>query len=193
MAPRSRPYRQRKRAEQHEKTRRRITEAIVDLHRTVGPAKTTVTDIAERAGVTRMTVYNHFPEEADLIEACSAHWVAANPFPDPAAWAAIADPPARLRTALADLYAWYRRTAPMMGNVLRDAPLVPALDAVLGASWEPYLDGVVGALARGWSRRKELRAALRLAVDFATWRTLTQAGGKDAAAAALMARMVACA
>jgi AcrR family transcriptional regulator len=186
----TRRYRKRKRARQEEQTRRRITEAVVELHRTVGPARTKVTEVAERAGVSRMTVYNHFPTDADLIEACSAHWTARNPFPDPTRWADLDDPAGRLRSALGELYAWYERTEDMMGNVLRDAAIVEPLDDVLDATWRPYLDGLIDTLAAGWDDG-EVRAALRLAVHFQSWRLLTDSGLASEVAARVAARMVA--
>lgn len=189
-----RRYRKKKRAASEEETRRRITEAVVELHRTVGPANTKVTEVAERAGVSRMTVYNHFPTEADLIEACSTHWSLQNPFPDPAGWLRQADPNARLVTALRALYAWYASTEDMMGNVLRDAPLVEPLGAIMRARWQPWIQGLVEALALGWTlepdRRDALRAALRVAVDFHTWRLLDPSGDAHESAAELAARMV---
>lgn len=188
-----RPYRKQKRAAQEEATRRRITEAVVELHRTVGPARTTVTEVAERAGVSRVTVYHHFPTDGALIEACSTHWAAQNPFPDPADWSALPDPDRRLAAALTDLYAWYRRSEDMMGKVLRDAPLVPALGELMEERWEGYLDAVVAALEEGRQSAGEeavaVRAALCLAVDFHTWQTLTRGGLPDAAAARLAARL----
>src|SRR5215213_11124019 len=109
-AARRRPYRKRARAEQEQRTRERIAAATAALHGSVGPAQTTVSAIAERAGVQRATVYRHFPDDTALITACSAHWMMLNPAPDIAAWAAIGDVDERLRTALAELYAWYERT-----------------------------------------------------------------------------------
>lgn len=161
------------------------------LHRTVGPASTTVTAIADLAGVSRVTVYNHFPNDAELIEACSTHWASRNPFPAPEAWRAIADPDERAEAALIDLYTWYRRTEDMMGKVLRDAPLVPALGALMEERWWGYLALVVEVLAEGREVPKRrwpaARAALRLAVDFATWKALTREGLDDATAARLAA------
>lgn len=189
-----RPYRKRKRAEQEEETRLRITEAVVELHREVGPANTKVTEVAERAGVSRMTVYNHFPTEADLIAACSAHWSADNPFPDTEAWSEVDPPQERLERALVELYRWYRSTEDMTGKVLRDAPLVEPLEAVLRQGWHPWFERVVEILARGWGvrghRREELVAAVRLAVAFETWQRLVGAGLPEERVAALMARMV---
>ena len=188
----SRRYEKRRRAESEQATRRRITEATVELHASVGPARTTVSAIAQRAGVQRATVYRHFPQDADLFAACSAHWVAAHPYPAPDAWAEIADPTERTRTALRELYAYYRTAEPMLANVRRDASLLPALaQATEGAG--RYFAAVEEILAAGWDgdaiRR---RAALALALDFATWQTLT-ARLSDLGAAEVMTRMVGCA
>ena len=134
-----RKYELKKRAEEMAETHLRITEAAIELHGTVGPSRTTLSAVAKRAGVERRTLYRHFPTEADLFAACSAHYFAANPWPDLAAWRAIRDPEQRLARALDELYAYYERTEPMFSNVLRDAELVDfARDAVapLGA----YLD-----------------------------------------------------
>ena len=188
----SRPYEKRRRAESEQETRRRITEATVELHRTVGPARTTVSAIARRAGVQRATVYRHFPEDADLFAACSAHWVAAHPYPAPDGWGAIADPEQRTRAALGELYAYYRTVAPMLTNVRRDAQLLPALAAAASGS-ERYFDAVEEMLAAGWAGdQTRRRAALALALDFGTWQTLS-ARLPDADAAAVMTDMVACA
>ncbi|MGH7445237.1 MAG: TetR/AcrR family transcriptional regulator, partial [Longimicrobiales bacterium] len=82
-------YTKRLRAAQEADTRLRITEAAMRLHEEVGPAHTTVTDVAARAGVSRMTVYNHFATDAELIEACSTHWSTLHPLPDPKEWRVI--------------------------------------------------------------------------------------------------------
>lgn len=196
----TRRYRKRARALKEAETRRRITEAVVELHRTVGPARTTVTEVAERAGVSRMTVYNHFPTEADLIEACSTHWSARNPPPAPSSWSVALAGPDRLRAAIETLYRWYRGTEDMMGKILRDAPVVASLGELMDARWEPYMDEIVRGLVTDWPMRRQpddvrngLVAAVRLAVDFHTWRVLTGSGLDDARAAALAARMAACA
>src|SRR5512133_2157702 len=110
MADEKRPYRMKKRAELEEETRRRITESAVALHGTLGPARTSISAIAQHAGVRRSTVYRHFPDEAALFAACSSHWRAANPPPELAAWREIDDPDERLRVALRELYGHYRRT-----------------------------------------------------------------------------------
>ena len=114
-----RAYRKRLRAEHEEETRRRITEAAVELHGSVGPARTTISAIADRAGVQRATVYRHFPDEPSLFAACSAHWAAANPPPDPTAWAKVADPDARLHAALDALYRWYESSEYMLDSYQR--------------------------------------------------------------------------
>lgn len=190
---RKRRYLKKRRAQTEERTRRAITEAVMELHRTVGPAHTTITEVAERAGVSRMTVYKHFPSDADLIGACATHWASLNPFPDPARWARVADPEVRLSVALEELYSWYHRTEDMMGKVLRDAPLVPALDALMRKRWWRYIDSVVDTLMAGRGapvgRRRPLRAALRLALDFRSWRTLTSTGLSDATAARIAAAL----
>lgn len=192
--PKTRTYRKRKRAEAEEDTRRRITEAAVELHGTVGPANSTVTDVATRAGVSRTTVYSHFPTEVDLFKACSGHWAAENPFPDPGSWTE-ADPSERLDAALKELYRWYGAKRGMLGNVLRDVPVVPALAEVMEGLWNGYMGAVTDRLAEGWSTEAAdvagLRAVLRLSVDFGTWRLLADSGLDDDLAAEVMTRMVA--
>src|SRR5436309_7541449 len=124
MSDQKRSYRKARRAELEEETRLRITESTVALHEERGPAHTSITAIAERAGVRRSTVYRHFPDEKALFAACSAHWMAANPIPDLARWAAIEDPDERLASAIAELYGHYRRTESMMENLIRDEATV---------------------------------------------------------------------
>ncbi len=104
----TRRYQQKRRAEQQAETRQRIVEAMVDLHREVGPARTTISAIAERAGVERLTVYRHFPDERSMFEACTSHYATQVPGPDPAAWAGIEEPAERLRAALLAFYDYYR-------------------------------------------------------------------------------------
>ena len=193
-----RTYELKRRAERQEETRRRIVDATVALHREVGPARTTISAIAERAGVERLTVYRHFPDEAPLFAACGARFQELRPIPDPIPWTAIADPVARLRAALGELYAYYRAEEQMLANVARDAPLLPTLQALLDDAYTPYWTRVREVLLAGWTppagTESGLVAALGLAVDFATWRTLTrQQGLDDARAVDLMTRLVACA
>jgi AcrR family transcriptional regulator len=190
-APR-RPYRKRRRAEQEDETRRRITEATVALHGTVGPARTTVSAIAERAGVQRATVYRHFPDERALIEACSAHWRERNPRPDIAGWAEIGDPDERLRSALGELYAWYDRTEYMVERISRDAAVVEALQEAT-ARLAGWYDAATGVLAEGRTGDAALgRAAIAHALAFDTWRSLVRRQGLSPADAVdLMARLAA--
>jgi AcrR family transcriptional regulator len=189
----SRPYRKQARAQQEEETRRRITEATVELHRQIGPARTTISAVAERAGVQRLTVYRHFPTDAELFGACSSHWRAAHPVPDPAPWAALPDPDERLRAALSALYAWYRGDEQMIANVARDAPGIPALAAIVADGLPAYLRAVRDVVMRGSGlrgRRRELRAAaIGHALDFETWRSLERRQGLEPdAAVELMVR-----
>ena len=116
----TRRYQLRKRADAMQDTRRRITEAAVELHGSIGPARTTITAVADRAGVQRQTVYRHFPTDDDLYDACTGHFAATHPLPDLEAWRAIADPAERLGVALDALYAYYEGTETMYANLLRD-------------------------------------------------------------------------
>ena len=184
----TRKYEQRRRAEQQAATRRRIVEAMVALHAEVGPARTTVSAIAERAGVERLTVYRHFADETAMFRACSAHFAAeVAPPPDPAEWAAAAEPAARLRAALVAFYAYYRRAEPMLAHVHRDLPELPALAAVL-APWGQFVEAVREDLQAAWPARDRARvrlaAAIGHALRFDTWRSLARVEGLDDAAAA---------
>jgi AcrR family transcriptional regulator len=170
-----RKYELKKRAEQLAETRRRITETTVELHRTVGPAATRISEVARRAGVQRVTVYNHFPDDASLFAACSAHWRDLHPAPDPTAW------DGDLRVALRELYAWYRETEPMTANVLRDAQTLPALQAIVDGGLGAYLDAVRALLAEPLGAGERVDAALRAALDFHFWRALAPLGDDDAA------------
>lgn len=178
----ARKYELGQRAEQVEATRRRIVEATAELHRTVGPAAAQITEIARRAGVQRRTVYNHFPDDASLFAACSAHWRAQHPAPDPSGWQ-------DLRQGLAQLYGWYRETEPMTANVLRDLARLPALREVVEPGLGAYLGAVRTRLAgfvRGRSERVDV--VVGAVVDFHVWRALAPLG--DAEAADLAAGLV---
>lgn len=194
MSARKRPYRMTRRAELEEQTRRRITESAVALHQELGPAQTSISAIAERAGVRRSTVYRHFPDEESLFAACSSHWRAANPAPDLRRWSAIADPHERLCTALGELYAFYGRTHGMYGSLLRDEPVVPVVARLL-ADFHAYLDEARRMLAAGRGLRgraaRSTRAAIGLALAFPTWATLTREQGlSDGDAVELMCLLV---
>jgi AcrR family transcriptional regulator len=193
----TRPYNKRRRAEAEAETRMRIAEAAMELHGSVGPARTTISAVAERAGVQRATVYRHFPDEEALFGACSAHWAALHPPPDAGAWTEIADPDARLRAGLAEIYAWYASDVQMFVNTRRDAALVPAMKEPI-ARGRAGMEAMVGALMkrrpeRGHRRRRAL-GALRHAVAFGTWYSLTREGElTDDEAVELMAATVAAA
>jgi AcrR family transcriptional regulator len=191
--PPKRKYELKKRGATMAETHRRITEAAIELHGTVGPSRTTLSAVAERAGVERRTLYRHFPTEADLFAACSAHYFAANPWPDLDDWRAIPDPQQRLERALDELYAYYERTEPMLRNVLRDAELVDLTRAAV-APLRAYLDQAAEALAVGrhvrGRRRPLVRAALRHALAFSTWQSLTTLGIDRSETAKLVTALV---
>jgi AcrR family transcriptional regulator len=177
MTVEKRRYEKKRRAELEAETRRRITETAVELHGTVGPARTSISAIAERAGVRRSTVYRHFPDEAALFDACSSHWEAANPAPDMTAWQSIEDPDERLRTALEAFYAYYRSTEAMMDNLHRDELTMP-LVAERFAGYHGYIAATRDLMMRGRSargrRRDQARAAVGHALAYTTWRSLTR-------------------
>ena len=152
----SHTYELKQRAERQQETRRRIVAAAVELHSTLGPSRTTVKAIAERAGVTRPTVYAHFPDERALFTACSGHVRATVPPPDPAAWRAIADPSARLAAALSDLYGYYERLEQLFANVERDAPLMPIV-AEMSAYRFRFVDEGRELLLEAWPTRGGVR------------------------------------
>ncbi len=172
----ARKYELKQRAESVAETRERIVEATVELHEKFGPARTTISAIADRAGVQRLTVYRHFPDERSLFQACSSHWTARNPRPDPRQWASVADPEARLRAALDDLYSFFHSTDKMTGNILRDLPDSPVLQQVAEPLLQ-YSKSVCSTLDTGWKtrgrKRNLLRGAIGHAVEFETWRSLT--------------------
>jgi AcrR family transcriptional regulator len=197
MSDRKRPYRKRRRAELEAETRRRITESAVELHGSVGPSRTSVSAVAERAGVRRSTVYRHFPDEMALFDACSSHWAAANPPPDLTAWAAIRDPDERLAVALPELYAYYRRTEAMIANLLRDEDRMPVVKERF-AAFHQFLTGAREVLLRGRGlrgrARRDVGASIGHALSFTTWRSLAREQDlDDEAVAALMCRLVAAA
>ncbi len=171
-----RKYELKARAERRAETRRRIVQAAVDLHTTVGPDATSITAIAERAGVQRHTVYAHFPDEDTLFGACSAHWASHNPFPDPATWEAEPDPELRLRAALAAIYAWYESVESALAVLLPYVEATPAHAQLLHARAK-QLALVAEGLTVGQRRRKVVRAGLGHALAFETWRSLVRREG----------------
>src|SRR5262245_21772888 len=167
----TRKYELKKRAERQAETRRRIVVATVELHTSLGPAQTSISAIAERAGVQRHTVYAHFPDEASLYEACTSHWDAAHPFPDPEPWAGVADPNKRLAHALTDVYGWYASTADDLELFARDASVVPPVARYVEAV-DREMAALADWLAAGLGRSQSVRAAVGHALAFETWRSL---------------------
>ncbi len=195
MTDKKRPYRMQRRAEAQDLTRLRITESAVELHGSVGPSRTSISAVAALAGVRRSTVYRHFPDEAALFDACSAHWAAENPPPSLDAWTGIDEPQERLRVALGELYAFYRRTDAMLENLFRDESTVPLVRERFaafhdyGAAARDTL--LAGRGLRGAARRRT-RAALGHAIAFSTWKSLVKEQGlSDTEAGALMAGLIA--
>lgn len=178
----SRKYQKSRRIELEEETRLRIVRALVALHGSIGPARTTVRAVAEAAGVQRSTVYRHFPDEPSMYAACSAHWTAEHPFPDPGAWLRIEDPTERTRTAIDELYAFYARGAGMLENIFRDESLVEALAPPITAFRE-YLgvarDAILAGCASTGRDLAVARGVVGHAVAFSTWRSLTAENGLD--------------
>lgn len=190
IAKTRRPYQLRARAEAMERTRARITRAAIELHGTIGPGATTMSAVAERAGVTRATLYRHFPTEEALFASCSAEWLATHPRPAVARWAEVEDPIARVRLALGDMYAYYRATEAMTANILRDLASMPERIRLNIATYVPRM---VEALDRGWPGGSDAvlrRAAIAHALAFDTWRSLDREGVGDGDAADLMTSFV---
>src|SRR5579864_2241913 len=190
-----RRYRLKARAERQRKTRERIVAATAALHQKVGPARTTIADVARRAGVQRLTVYNNFPELGDLLAACQGHFLAASPPPDITPGVPAERAPVRLEAALADLYGWYRKNEAMQRNINRDRHLVPELDQLLRLSADARFDAAASDFARliggGAKAASAVRPLVRLALDFGTWQRLAAEGLSDRAMARLMQRAVA--
>jgi AcrR family transcriptional regulator len=194
MPDKTRPYRMQRRAESQEATRLRITESAVALHATVGPSRTSISAVAERAGVRRSTVYRHFPDEGSLFDACTAHWAAANPLPDLAAWSAIRDPAERLHRALGDLFAFYGRTERMLENLLRDEATDPLVRERF-AAFRSYFEAACSTLMAGRSQRgaarKRAQAAVGHAIAFSTRQSLVREQGlRDDEAVTLLEALV---
>lgn len=194
MSDQKRKYEKKRRAEAEAQTRRRITESAVALHGSLGPARTSMSAVAEHAGVPRSTIYRHFPDEEALFGACSAHWAAENPPPDVSRWEKIDDPDERLDVALDELYAYYRKAGGMLDKLLRDEQSVPMV-AELFAPFHQFLAAIAETLMRGrglrGKARSRVRAAIAHAISFRTWQQLTGEGGlNDREAAELMRRLV---
>jgi len=194
MSEQKRKYEKKSRAEAEAQTRQRITESAVELHGSLGPARTSMSAVAEHAGVRRSTLYRHFPDEVALFGACSTHWAAENPPPDISRWAEVEDPDERLVLALEELYAYYRHAGGMIDKLLRDEGTVPVV-AEKFAPYHQFLAIAADLLGQGRGLRgnaaKRTRAAIGHALAFRTWQDLTEAQGlDDGQAAGLMSAMV---
>jgi len=190
-----RKYELKARAESQQRTRERIAAAASELHEEVGVGKTTVADIARRAGVQRLTVYNHFADLSELLPACSAHWLSQHPPPDFEAALALDDPRERVQGALVDLYGWYRENETLQLHVQGERATVPELEDWMAKTSDELLGQLAGALATGFGlrgkRAERLRAHIAVALEFWTWRRLAREGLDDEAAAALMSEAAA--
>jgi AcrR family transcriptional regulator len=198
-------YELKKRAERQEETRLRIARAALELHEILGPALTTRSAIAQRAGVTRPTVYSHFPDDLSLGKACSSLGLSENPLPDPGRWEEISDPEERLRSALGDLYSYFRRGERLWANILRDRELLYAngdpealeADAEIMGPILSHWDRMKETIAAGWGPSegipRVLLGAIGFALDFQAWRAMVRTQGmSDEQAIELMVCMVRC-
>ena len=195
MSTKIRKYELKARAESQRETRERIARVAAELHEEKGVAHTTVAEIARRAGVTRLTVYNHFADLSELLPACAAHYARLHPTPDFESVMAQGDAAERVRGVLGLVYRWYRETEPMYGKLFSDRASVPELDRFLEQNVDCMLDGLGVDLAAAFAvrgrRADRRRALIRLALDFWTWRRLAGEGLDDEAAADVMAAAVA--
>jgi AcrR family transcriptional regulator len=184
-----RPYRKSRRADEELRTRARIVDAAEALHGSVGPARATIAAVAREAGVTRATVYRHFPDDETLFLACSTQWLARQRLPDPARWTVHQDPWERLAAGLADVYRYYRDGEPMLRRVVRDADAVPArVRAAREAAERTWIETLLEPFPGSGKLR---RAAVAHAVSFVTWQSLCLEGGvSDRTAVRLMTAMV---
>jgi len=183
----TRPYTLKKRAESRGATRARIVRAVMELHEEVGPKGATISAIAERAGVQRLTVYRHFPDENELFQACTSLWLGLHPPPNPQDWLAITDGASRSRTALVALYTYFRATRRMWIASYRDEEEVPALQGPM-RKFRGYLDAIAAGLAEPFAAagpKAQIEATVRHAVQFATWQSLDASGLSVEDAAAL--------
>lgn len=177
----TRTYTLKRRAEQQAETQRRIVEAAIGLHGSVGPALTTFSMVAERAGVQRHTLYAHFADERSLLMACSGLSLERDPLPDAEAWRNIEDRRARLRVGLRAIYGWYERNADLAACVLRDAEHHALTKEIAALRWGPPMAAYHEVLGRKLGAKQ--RALLGLALSFHAWRALVREGGLKQGAA----------
>jgi AcrR family transcriptional regulator len=187
-----RAYRMGRRLESVQETRDRIAAAAFELHATIGPARTTISSVAERAGVQRHTVYHHFPDLTSLFRACTDHGIRVTRVPDSEAWLTISDPAARLRVGLGDLYGYYRVNARLVGNILRDMPMFADVGGT--EAFDDQMGQIFATLTEGWKVGEavplRLRTAIGHAMAFETWRSLTEHGVTDDQARDMMVAFV---
>jgi len=173
-----RKYEQRLRAEKQAETRRRIVEATVMFHQTVGPSRTRVVDICRKAGVQRATFYRIFPDELSLFKECRAFVAGESPLPDPNACGSIEDPIRRLQSGLAAAYEYYGKHEQAMAVIIRDSEIMPA-----GGAFFQYQDQLRDVMAAAWKargkRKARILAACGHAADFQAWRSLARKQGLD--------------
>lgn len=186
---------QKARAAKSDQTRQRIVDAGVELHRTVGPAATSMSAVADLAGVSRPTLYEHFPSEAQLFQACTLHWLQEDPPPDPSRWVEIQEPRDRVELALTQLYENFDRNPQMSENVFRDMYIVPSMMELTVPVFEAAFNAGTEILARGFDDqnaevKKRRLATVAAALSFDTWRVLTQQGCATAEAVDLMTDVV---
>jgi AcrR family transcriptional regulator len=187
----TRSYTQKRRAENQAETRRRIVEAAVDLHTRIGPARTTISAVADQAGVQRHTVYAHFPTEHDLYLACSGLALERDPLPDDQAWLLVADPAERLHRGLTELYRWYARNAELIASVMRDAGIHDLTRDIVEMRIGSRIEAFRRALNQGLPATSPRQAAIRLALSFHTFQTLIGEGRLGVpAAVGLMAHAI---
>lgn len=189
----ARKYELKRRAVRQDATRQRIVAAAIDLHCTLGPTRTSILAIAERAGVERPTVYRHFPTLESLYDACANRFWAENPLPDPAAWCEIAAPEARLCRGLGEIYGYFDRLAPALWNIMRDVEDAPELQrfcAGHAVKWTRVRDALAEPFGRCGGERASLDAALLHALDFFAWRASRRHGLSNEDIIALMAGMI---
>lgn len=191
-----RKYEKTKRAANQEETRKRIVEATVQLHQTIGGPAATISAIAEAAGVERLTVYRHFPDERSLLQACTGHYLSLNQPPDPESWLAIADPVTRLGTALRDIYAYHLQTEAMMNSAFRDIDTMPVLKDLLQplfAYWRSVATLLADGLAETEAGKQAILPMVALSIHYLTWRTLVREQGlSNDAAVDLMFNAIRC-
>jgi AcrR family transcriptional regulator len=178
--PKRRPYRLQRRAAKQAETHLALARAAFELHSTIGPSRTTVSAIAEKAGVQRLTVYRHFPDEDAIFAACTAYSFKEDPPPNPEEWKSIVEPVTRLRTALLQLYSYYRRKRQLLTNLHRDAE-IPVVATAMARRREALEKGAA-LLAEGWAGREAktarfLVASIGHALSFTTWQSLAVSQG----------------